>query len=135
MEKVFFIVLVLLSFSSCKDEKKTDKNQETINIEKFDKVTAQSNALTLLKGEFVYYEGAAVLQTNTEIYGVFVNDKMLELNKLAEKYKTAPTDMVNIEIKGKISNKKDDKILWENKVEIIEIINITQTTKENNNAI
>ena len=135
MEKVFFIVLVLLSFSSCKDEKKTDKNQETINIEKSDKVTAQGNSLTLLKGEFVYYEGAAVLQTNTEIYGVFVNDKMLELNKLAEKYKTAPTDMVNIEIKGKISNKKDDKILWENKVEIIEIINITQTTKENNNAI
>ena len=34
--------------------------------------------------------------------------------------------MVQVEIRGKITNKKDDKILWENKVEIVEILNVKQ---------
>ena len=37
-----------------------------------EKTAKQSDGLTLLKGEFVYYDGAAVLQTNSEIYGVLI---------------------------------------------------------------
>ena len=135
MKKVFFITLVLSVFLNCKNDKNSESKEQTIDLENSDKTAKQNDGLTLLKGEFVYYEDAAVLQTHAEIYGVFVNDKLLELNKLAEKYKTTPTDMVKVEIRGKISNKKDDKILWENKVEIIEIINVTQPNKENNNVI
>ncbi|MEP1488936.1 MAG: hypothetical protein ABJK28_10960 [Algibacter sp.] len=137
MKKAFFIVLILTAFVSCKKETKTQTEEQNnvISIDGQEKTAKQNDGLTLLKGEFVYYEGAAVLQTHAEIYGVFVNDKMLELNKLAEKYKATPTDMVNIEIRGKVSNTKDDKILWENKVEVVEIINVTQPSKENNNAI
>lgn len=132
MKNTFFILFVLLAFISCKNDKKAETKEENIELEK---ANNQNEGLTLLKGDFVYYEGAAVLQTQTEIYGVFVNNKMLELNKLAEKYKTTPTDMVNVEIRGKVSNIKDDKILWENKVEVVEIINVTQPNKENNNVI
>ena len=89
----------------------------------------------LLKGEFVYFKDAAVLQTHTNIYGVFVNDKMQELNKLAEKFKKEPTDMVPVEIRGKITNKKDAKILWEKKVEIVEILNVSEPKPEENNVV
>lgn len=119
--KKYFILLVLFSaFLSCKKEVKT---------------ASQDEKLALLKGDFIFFDGAAILQTQTEIYGVLITDKMQELNKLAEKYKNLPTDMIPVEIKGIITNKKDDKILWENKVEVIEILNVMQPIPEKNNTL
>ena len=66
---------------------------------------------------------------------MLITDKLEDLNKQAEQYKKEPTDMVQIEIKGKIINKKDDKILWENKVEVIEIIDVKPSSKEENNVV
>ncbi len=91
--------------------------------------------LTVLKGDFVYHDGAAILQTDSEIYGVLITDKTEELNTKAKKHKNEPTDMVQVEVKGKIVNKKDDKILWENKVEIVEILDVKPAPKEENNVI
>lgn len=133
MKKIFFLALVISVILSCKNDKKSETNQNARDSS--NKTEKQNDELVLIKGEFVFYEDAAVLQTNNDIYGVYINDKMLELNTLAKQHQIEPTDMVNVEIKGKISNKKDDKILWENKVEIIEIINVTQQAKENNNTI
>lgn len=133
MKKIFFLTLVISMIVSCKNNNKSNTNEDVLNSS--NKTEKQNDELVLIKGEFVFYEDAAVLQTSNDIYGVYINDKMLELNTLAKQYKIEPTDMVNVEIKVKISNKKDDKILWENKVEIIEIINVTQQTKENNNTI
>ena len=83
----------------------------------------------------MYFDGAAVLQTHANIYGVFITDKMHELDRLVQQYKKAPTDMVPVEIRGKITNKKDEKILWELKVEIKEILNVFEPKKEDNNVI
>ncbi len=139
MKKTFFIALTLLvgisALISCKKDAKSDVQKEVIGTDSQEKTEKQNDGLTLLKGEFVYYKDAAVLQTHANIYGVFVTDKMLELNKLAEKYKKEPTDMVPVEIRGKITNKKDDKILWENKVEIVEILNISKPKSEENNVV
>ncbi len=110
MRKVFFAAIVLTVFFSC------EKGE-------------------IIKGDFVYYDGAAVLQTQNEIYGVLITDKMHELNKKAEVFKTEPTDMVSVEIRGKITNQKDEKILWENKVEIVEILNVTAPKDEKNKVI
>ncbi|WP_303316305.1 hypothetical protein Q4Q34_05735 [Flavivirga abyssicola] len=107
MKKAFFIVTILTIFVSC------EKSE-------------------IIKGEFVYYDGAAVLQTQNEIYGVLITDKMHELNKKAETFKSEPTDMVSVEIRGRITNQKDEKILWENKVEIVEILDVTAPNKEDN---
>ncbi len=133
MKKALILLLCLSVFISCKKEVKSEN--QTISEDSTEKTAKQSDGLTLLKGEFVYYRDAAVLQTHADIYGVFINDKMLELNKLAEKYKTAPTDMVAVEVRGKITNQKDDKILWENKVEIVEILNVAPVSKEKNNVV
>ena len=43
--------------------------------------------------------------------------------------------MIPVEIRGKITNKKDDKILWENKVEIVEILNVSEPKPEENNVV
>tara|TARA_R110000868_G_scaffold29969_2_gene111517 strand:- start:923 stop:1321 length:399 start_codon:yes stop_codon:yes gene_type:complete len=128
MKKVVILILCISAIISCKNE---SKKEETST----EKTAKQNDGLTLLKGDFVYYEGAAVLQTHAEIYGVLITDKMLELNKMAEAYKKAPTDMVPVEIRGKITTQKDEKILWENKVEVVEIVNVTQPKKEENDVL
>jgi len=43
--------------------------------------------------------------------------------------------MVFIEVRGKISQQKDDKILWPNKLEIVEILAVKPMPKETNNVI
>ena len=135
MKKTLILLVCLSAFLSCKKDTKsqtTDENSATDGVERTAK---QSDGLTLLKGEFVYYDGAAVLQTHAEIYGVLLTDKLEELNDVAKQYKEEPTDMVQVEIRGKITNQKDDKILWENKLEVVEIINVKPTPKEENNVI
>lgn len=123
MKKLGILILCVSLFVSCKNEtKQTEK-------------TYQNEDLTVLKGQFVYYDGAAVLQTKNEIYGVFITDKLEELNNKAEAFKNSKTDMVKVEIRGRVSHKKDDKILWENKVEVLEILSVKPTNKENESLI
>ena len=57
-----------------------------------------------------------------------------ELNEKAAPLKTSDTDMVSVEVRGVLSTKEDPKILWENKIEIVEIISIT-SVKETENII
>ena len=132
MKKVLILIVSLSAFISCKKDVKSQNSEETIINGSEERTAKQSDGLTLLKGEFVYYDGAAVLQTNSEIYGVLITDKLEELQKQAEKHKSEPTDMVQVEIRGKITNQKDEKILWENKVEIIEILDVKPVSKEEN---
>ena len=83
-----------------------------------------SENLTNLKGSFIFFDDAAVLQTSDAIYGVYLNDKAIELNKISIQYKNIASDAVSVELKGNISTETHDKILWEKKFEIIEIISI-----------
>jgi len=76
-----------------------------------------------------------VLQTHKEIYGVLITDRLEALQKQANAYKTEPTDMVLIEVRGKISQQKDDKILWPNKLEIVEILSVKPIPEEKDNVI
>jgi hypothetical protein len=135
MKKTLILMACLSVFISCKKDVKSQNSEDTIINGVEERTAKQSDKLILLKGEFVYYNGAAVLQTNSEIYGVLLTDKLEELQKQAEKYKSEPTDMVQVEIRGKITNQKDEKILWENKVEVVEILNVQSGSKEENKVI
>ncbi|WP_242203856.1 hypothetical protein [Aestuariivivens insulae] len=135
MKKTLLIALISVAFSNCKNEAKSNPLEDNTSANVTERTAKQGDGLTLLKGEFVYYDGAAVLQTHADIYGVFITDKMHELNKLVQQYKTAPTDMIPVEIRGRITDKKDDKILWEHKVEIKEILNVFEPKKEDNNVV
>lgn len=94
-----------------------------------------SDNLTTIKGSYIFFDDAAVLQTNNEVYGVFMNANALELNQRAELEKTTPTDVIYVELKGVISTDEDDKIKWEKKFDIKEIVSISRTKKERNTLI
>ena len=83
----------------------------------------------------MFFEDAAVLQSSNEIYGVYINDKAIELNEVSKKFKTTPTDVIIAEVKGTVSTEKHEKILWEKKFEIIEIISISSKKETNNTLI
>ena len=94
----------------------------------------KSENLTVLKGSYIFFDDAAVLQTPNEIYGVYLNDKAVELNKLAMSFKARPSDAIIAELKGIISTDDHDKILWEKKFEIVEIVS-TSSKKETKNTL
>jgi len=118
MKKIIFTLVLITAFTSCKNEKKSKNDAD----------------LVTLKGNFFFYGDAAVLQTDNEIYGVFINDKVKDLNEMAETYKKKPTDMVLAEVKGIVSTKKDSIILWEKKLEVVEILKVSET-KQNESVI
>lgn len=143
MKKALLLVLVLSVFLSCKNDKKTEKTdqstieetKQTITEDSSTKTAKQSDGLTLLKGEFIYFADAAVLKTHAEVYGVIIDDKMHELNKQVQQYKTKGTDMVPVEIRGKIIPKPDNEEGWPFRVEIKEILNISKPAPEDNKVI
>ncbi|MFD1161577.1 MULTISPECIES: hypothetical protein [Hwangdonia] len=135
MKRVFFIALVLTVFISCKKDAESQKSEETISLDSEERTAKQSDGLTLLKGEFVYYADAAVLQTHAQIYGVILNDKVEELNNKAKAFKKEPTDFVQVEIRGKITQKPEGEEGWDNRVEIKEILSVTASKNDNDNLV
>ena len=132
MKKVILLLIVIV-FVSCKNDKKTDdKNTKSTDTEKTEK---QNDGLTLLKGEFIYFSDAAVLQTHKEIYAVIINKKMHELNDQIQEYKAETTDMIPVEIRGVITPKPDNEEGWDFRVEIKEILSVSKPNPEDNNII
>ena len=119
MNKIILLVFAM-TVLGCKNNSKNN-NETTVNTE-------------IISGNYIFFDDAAVLQNDVEIYGVFLNDVVKELNKKAALLKTNETDMVNVKVKGIVSTKDDPKILWEKKLEIIEIINVS-AIKETENIL
>ena len=118
--KNLLIFVFAITFLGCKNNSKT--------------TTETTDDTTIIKGNYIYFEDAAVLQNEVEIYGVYLNDLAKELNEKAAPLKTDETDMVNVEVRAIISSKEDPKILWEKKLEIVEIISIS-AAKETENIL
>ncbi|MDA9874709.1 hypothetical protein N9D29_01715 [Flavobacteriaceae bacterium] len=119
MRKIILLVFAM-TVLGCKNNSKNN-NETTDNTE-------------IISGNYIFFDDAAVLQNDVEIYGVILNDLVKELNKKAALLKTSETDMVSLEVKGIVSTKDDPKILWEKKLEIIEIINVS-AAKETENIL
>lgn len=117
--KQLFIFVFAVSFLGCKNSSKN--SIETADTE-------------IISGNYIFFEDAAVLQNEVKIYGVILNDLVKELNKKAAPLKTTGTDMVRVELRGIVSSKEDPKILWENKLEIVEIISVS-AVKETENIL
>jgi hypothetical protein len=133
MKQVLIVLVTFAMLFNCKNKKEDIKiTQEPSSTEK---MATEANGLTLLKGEFIYYADAAVLETPTEIYGVVIDEKMHELDKQVQPYKKLPTDMVPVEIKGKIVPKPDNEEGWPFRVEIKEIVKVSKPNLEDNNVV
>ena len=69
------------------------------------------------------------------MYAVIIDDKMHELNERVMKYKTADTDMVPVEIRGKITPKPENEEGWDYRVEIKEILKVSKPNPEGGEMI
>ncbi len=135
MKKIILSVLILSSLISCKNDSKKDNQEEIITTDSSEKTAKQSDGLTLLKGDFIYFADAAVLQTHREVYGVVIDEKMHELDKQVQQYKIETTDMVPVEIRGKIIPKPENEEGWPFRIEIKEILNVSKPKPEDNAII
>lgn len=135
MKKIILSVLILSSLISCKNDSKKDNQEEIITTDGSEKTAKQSDDLTLLKGDFIYFADAAVLQTHREVYGVVIDEKMHELNKQVQQYKIETTDMVPVEIRVKIIPKTENEEGWPFRIEIKEILNVSKPKPEDNTII
>src|SRR5690554_4483084 len=105
MKKVLFLMVVLVAFTACKNEK--------------EQAVAESLEL---EGDFIFFEDVAVLKGNAFIYGVTINDKARELAEQTAQVKVEDYDMVAVKIKGKVHPKPEDEEGWEEIVTIEEIL-------------
>ena len=112
MKKIILYLLIVLSFA-CK--KRTED-------------------FTVMEGNYIFFDDAAVLQTSNEIYGIYLNNKAFELNEKLKGLNLEQSDEIITKLKGIISTEKHEKILWEKKIEIIEIIEIS-TKKQRNKTL
>jgi len=120
MKKYRILILIALFSFSC------DKKQnEVVSNEVFE---TKNNDLIILSGDYVFYNNAAVLQTNKNVYGIVINEKVNELNQRLTSIKKDEFDFIPVILKGKLQNKKEDEEGWSVKLEITEIVEII--TKE-----
>lgn len=135
MKKIVILLICFAVFISCKNETKTENKATDITADSTEKTAKQNDGLTLLKGEFIYYADAAVLQTHADVYGVVIDAKMHELDKQVQVYKKEATDMVPVEIRGKIIPKPENEEGWPYRIEIKEILSISKPAPEENNVV
>lgn len=110
MKKLFILFTLSLVLFSCKS-----KNEEP----------------TLIRGEFILIDDAAVIMGNGFIYGVIINDITHELAKKVAPLQREEYDMVPVVIKGFIKpNEGNGLEEWKEIVEITEIIGVSEPTSE-----
>ncbi len=112
MKQSLLLIAVTLILVSCKKEKSESQNIES----------------SLIRGEFILIDGAAVIKGTDFIYGVVINDATKELAKKVEPLQREEYDMVPVVIKGVI--KPNPEQGWEEIVEIKEIIGVSAPTSE-----
>ncbi|WP_323787600.1 hypothetical protein [Psychroserpens sp.] len=138
MKKILTLFLVASVFTGCKNDTKTEKVSETQKINPVDengRSAKQNDGLKTMVGQFIYFADAAVLQTRNDIYGVVINEKMHELNTMAESFKDEPTDYVTVQVRGKLIPKPEGEEGWPFKIDIKEIENVKKYESNENDVI
>ena len=130
MKKLVIILVALLGILSCKNEAKPEVNLEENRAKSYD----QNDGLITMKGEYVYYDDAAVFQTSTEIYGVVVDDNMHQLEAEVKPFKKEDTDMVPVTVRVRKFEKPEGEEGWQYRVEIKEILKV-EAPKDNKDDV
>ena len=131
MKKTHLIIILALVVFACKNETKSEVNLEENRAKSYD----QNDGIITLKGDFVYYGDAAVLQTADEIYGVVIDENMQLLETQVKAFKTEPTDMVPVTVRVKKTEKNKDEEGWQYRVEIKEILKVEAPDPESKDVI
>tara|TARA_R110002049_G_scaffold263192_4_gene439389 strand:+ start:657 stop:1064 length:408 start_codon:yes stop_codon:yes gene_type:complete len=120
MKKINLIIILVLTMLACKNETKQEVDLEENRAKSFD----QNDGFITLKGDFVYYADAAVLQTPSEIYGVVIDENLQLLDQQVKPFKKEATDMVPVTVRVRKFEKNKDEEGWQYRVEIKEILKV-----------
>ncbi len=120
MKKIVFILIAVISFSSCKNDTKQNVSLEENRAKSYD----ANDGFITMKGDFVYDENknAAVLQTANDIYGVIVDDNMKSLNEKVKPFKEDQYTSVPVTVRVKRIENSNEASLWKYNLEIKEIL-------------
>lgn len=114
MKKIFYILLLPLVFVACNNaETKTDCE----NCESF-------------TGDFLYLADAAILKGDDFIYAVQLDEQAQELANKVEPIKKEAYDMVQVTVKGILSQKPEGQEGWDEILSIKEITTIADKASE-----
>jgi len=131
MKKINFIIILTLILFACKNETKPEVNLEENRSKSYD----ESDGLVTMKGDFVYYDNAAVFQTSNEIYGVVIDENLHLLEKQVKAFKKEATDMVPITVRVRKFEKAEGEEGWQHRVEIKEVLNVEAPDPNNKDVI
>ena len=122
MKKIVFILIAIISFSSCKNDAKQNINLEENRAKSYD----ANDGFITMKGDFVYdaNKNAAVFQTGNDIYGVVVDDNMKALNEKLKPFKEDEYTSVPITVRVKRIKNSNKASLWTYNIEIKEILKV-----------
>ena len=122
MKKIVFILIAIISFSSCKNDAKQNINLEENRAKSYD----ANDGFITMKGDFVYEanKNAAVFQTGNDIYGVIVDDNMKALNEKLKPFKEDEYTSVPITVRVKRIKNSNKASLWTYNIEIKEILKV-----------
>ena len=126
MKTTLAILFVAALFISCKSDAKAPVSIDDSQ----DELSARE-----ISGNFTHFGDAAIFQTKSELFGVVENEKMQELIKIAAPLKDAPTDEVKATLKVKVVKKPEQDEGWENRIEIIDIINVSKVDQKDSDII
>ena len=120
--KIYKLLIPILLFTfSC------DSKQDKVLSNKV--VETKNDDLIILSGDYVFYNNAAVLQTNKNVYGIIINEKVDELNEKLSSIKKDEFDFIPVILKGRLKNKDKNDEGWSVKLEITEIVEIINKEK------
>jgi len=131
MRKSVIYFLILISFFACKNETKQEVNLEENRAKSYD----QNDGFITLRGDFVYFGDAAVLQTPKEIYGVVIDENLQLLEQQVKPYKKEATDMVPVTVRVRKFEKDSLEEGWKYRVEIKEILKVEAPNPESKDVI
>jgi hypothetical protein len=135
MRKLGVLLLIVTVVLGCKlDNKKALEPKETDSVEA-GKTIKQNDGFIAVQGEFIYYADAAVLKTNTKIYGVVIDDVVKDLQTQVKLFKKEDTDVVPVTVRGRLFKKDPNEEGWEDKIEIKEILKVSAPSLDANDVI
>ncbi len=131
MKQLIISSFLVLSLISCKNDQTT--SQEEVVIKEI-KQEPLADGEQVFRGEFIYYEDTAVLNTSKELYAVKVDDKMMELVDVAKAIKKSEYDMANVVIHGTVGPNPrhlETGDAWEAMITITKIIEVSPAKSAN----
>ncbi|NRD18749.1 hypothetical protein HNV08_01715 [Winogradskyella eckloniae] len=132
MKKINIIILMTLVLFSCKNEtKNTSIDLEENRAKSYD----ENDGYITMKGEYVYFGDAAVLQTANDIYGVVIDENLHVLEQQVTAFKKEATDMVPVTVRVRKFKKPEGEEGWPFRVEIKEILKVEAPNPDSQDVI